>query len=315
MSFLDPAYEAVAWLLAFFYGLVPNLGIAIILLTFVIMAVLFPLTAKQSRSMLEMQRVQPELKKLQAKYKGDRQKLNEEVMKFYQEHKINPFAGCLPLLVQAPIFFTLFQVIRSAYKYVPESSDLFAAFCGDAARDACTTGGLPNHLRFLGMDLSASAIDAHTSLLDAVPYYVLVGLVVFTGFLQSRQSQRNQPNMNPQMAMITKVLPVVFGLISIQFPAGLVLYFLVSNFWRLGQQEYLLRKFAAAGARGPIDVKGSASDSKDGRSSGGGLVGKLRAATEQTRANPPEPPPPAPDDGDRPPKPKRSGSRNRKRKR
>ena len=319
MRILDPAYEAIGWLLAFFYGFVPNLGVSIILLTFVIMAALFPLTAKQSRSMFEMQRVQPELKKLQAKYKGDRQKLNEEVMKFYQEHKINPFAGCLPLVVQAPIFFALFETIRRAYKYVPENSDLYEALCGDAARDACNTGGLPNHLEFLGMDLSTSAIDTHSSLGAALPFYLLVGLVVFTGFLQSRQSQRNQPNMNPQMAMITKVLPVVFGLISINFPAGLVLYFLVSNFWRLGQQEYLLRKYATTGSRRAIDVKGAEAGAKDGQAKGG-LMGRLRAAAEQARGATPEPTPEPTGDGDgpppsRPPKPKRSGSRNRKRKR
>ncbi|HUV09417.1 MAG TPA: membrane protein insertase YidC, partial [Acidimicrobiia bacterium] len=109
---LDPIYEAIGWLLAQFYSVVPNLGISIILLTFTIMLLLYPLTAKQAKSMIAMQRVQPEIKKMQAKYKNDRTKLNEEMMKFYQENKINPLAGCLPLLVQLPIFFSLFQVLR-----------------------------------------------------------------------------------------------------------------------------------------------------------------------------------------------------------
>ncbi|HEY8770862.1 MAG TPA: membrane protein insertase YidC, partial [Thermoleophilaceae bacterium] len=111
-SLFDPIYNALGAVLAFFYSLVPNLGVAIILMTFAVMLVLYPLTAKQAKSMLAMQRVQPEIKKLQAKYKGDRQKLNEEVMKFYQENKINPLAGCLPLVVQLPIFFALFRVLR-----------------------------------------------------------------------------------------------------------------------------------------------------------------------------------------------------------
>ena len=109
---LDPLFEAIGWLLALFYSVIPNLGVSIILLTFTIMLILFPLTAKQAKSMIAMQRVQPEIKKLQAKYKGDRQKLNEEMMKFYKENKINPLAGCLPLLVQLPIFFALFHVLR-----------------------------------------------------------------------------------------------------------------------------------------------------------------------------------------------------------
>ena len=83
-----------------------------------------------------MQRAQPEIKKLQAKYKNDRAKLNEEMMKFYQENKINPLAGCLPLLVQMPIFFALFHVMRDPYKHIPKASDLYAAFCTGPARQA-----------------------------------------------------------------------------------------------------------------------------------------------------------------------------------
>ena len=142
-------------------GIIPNLGVAIILLTFVVMLLLFPLTAKQAKSMMAMQRAQPEIKKLQAKYKGDRQKLNEEMMKFYQENKINPLAGCLPLLVQMPIFIALFQVMREAVQAHPEGADLYAAFCTDAKGSAVTPDAvrrakarLPNPQHFLGMDLS-----------------------------------------------------------------------------------------------------------------------------------------------------------------
>ena len=128
-SVFGPIFDAIAWLLAQLYSVVPDLGISIILLTIVIMLILYPLTAKQAKSMMAMQRVQPEIKKLQAKYKGDRAKLNEEMMKFYQENKINPLAGCLPLLVQMPIFISLFNVLRNAYKYVPTSSKLYTALC------------------------------------------------------------------------------------------------------------------------------------------------------------------------------------------
>ena len=101
---LDPLYKAVGWLLAVFYSVPPaQLGIAIILLTFAVMLVQFPLIAKQTRSMIQMQRVQPEIKKIQQQYKDDRAKQNEELLKFYQENKINPIAGCLPILVTLPI--------------------------------------------------------------------------------------------------------------------------------------------------------------------------------------------------------------------
>src|SRR5262245_27539749 len=260
----DPIYNFFGAILAFFYSIIPNLGVAIILLTVLVMLVLFPLTAKQAKAMMHMQRAQPEIKKLQAKYKNDRQKLNEEVMKFYQENKINPLAGCLPLLVQLPIFLALFRVMREPYKHIPKSSDLYAAFCtgpnGHVFRGQCNRPklGLPNAQHFLGMDLSQHATGVTGGFLDALPYFLLVGAVIVTAFLQSRQSRRNAPNMTSQMAMVTTVLPIAFGLFSLQFPAGLVLYFLVSNLWRLGQQELIMRKITGPiRAQGPIEVKGA----------------------------------------------------------
>ena len=96
------------------------------------------------------------------------------------------------------------------------------------------------------MDLQLSAVDAHNSILNAAPYFLLVGLVMLTGFLQTRQAQKRTPVANKQMGMVMRVLPVFFGLISLQFPAGLVLYFFVSNLWRLGQQEIIFRRFGSA---------------------------------------------------------------------
>ncbi|HSO96887.1 MAG TPA: YidC/Oxa1 family membrane protein insertase [Acidimicrobiia bacterium] len=270
-SVLDPLYNALGAVLAFFYSLIPNLGVAIILMTCAVMLVLYPLTAKQAKSMLAMQRVQPEIKKLQAKYKGDRQKLNEEVMKFYQENKINPLAGCLPLVVQLPIFFTLYRVLRDPYKHIPKTGSfagLYHAFCDHAinvAHKACSPSTL-THLKFIGIDLQKTATDSHGSVFAAIPFFVLVGLVVFTGYLQTKQAQSRTPQTNKQMGTIMKILPVFFGLISLSFPAGLVLYFLISNVWRVGQQEVIFRRIGsptspAAGKLGtgarpadPIDV-------------------------------------------------------------
>src|ERR1700730_726681 len=248
---LDPLYNAFGAVLAFFYAIIPNEGVAIILLTITVILVLFPLTAKSARSMLAMQRLQPEIKKLQAKHKGDRQKLNEEMMVLYKEHKVNPLGGCLPLVVQFPIFISLFHVLRSTAATVPIGSQLYKDII--AAK--------PNGLTFLGMDLSLKATDPHSSLWVGLPYYLLVGAVFLTGFLQSRQSQRHHPGgANAQMQMVTKVLPIAFGAFSLFFPAGLVLYFLVSNLWRLGQQEIIMRKIAPrdhAGKGGAIDAKSS----------------------------------------------------------
>ena len=284
----DPVYNFFGAILAFFYSIIPNLGVAIILLTVLVMLVLFPLTAKQAKAMMSMQRAQPEIKKLQAKYKNDRTKLNEEMMKFYQENKINPLAGCLPLLVQMPIFLALFRVMREPYKHIPKSSELYAAFCtptsgvlkGHLQLHECNVPklGLPNPQYFLGMDLSQHATAVTGGFLDALPYFILVGLVIVTGFVQARQSRRNAPNMNSQMAMITNILPIGFGLFSLQFPAGLVLYFLVSNLWRLGQQEIIMRKITrpgqaalAASQEGAIDVKSADTDTSAFPRAAGGL--------------------------------------------
>jgi YidC/Oxa1 family membrane protein insertase len=255
---LDPLYEAIGWLLSVFYSVIPNLGVAIVLLTFTIMLLLFPLTAKQARSMIRMQMVQPEIKRIQAKYKHDRAKLNEELMKFYQENKINPLAGCLPLLVQMPIFFALFHVLRNSYKYVPDTSSLYKALCtvpgnGTVATvEQCASGGrygdiLPVHQKFLGVDLSVSAPN-QIGTWATFAAFALVVLVMFTGYMQSRQAQKRTPAINKQMALITKVLPVFFGFISLNFPSGLVLYFFVSNLWRLGQQEIIFRHYGTAAA-------------------------------------------------------------------
>src|SRR5918996_1553201 len=111
-------FEVFSGLLAAFYAILPSFGLSIILLTVAVRIVLLPLSIKQTRSMREMQRIQPEVKKLQAKYKGNRQKLNEEMMKLYKEHNVNPFGGCLPLLMQFPVLIGLFYVIRAPLKYM-----------------------------------------------------------------------------------------------------------------------------------------------------------------------------------------------------
>jgi hypothetical protein len=199
-----------------------------------------------------------------------------------------------------PVFIALFRVLRSAYAYVPEGTQLYKAFCGDQTRDACKQD--PNHLKFLGMDLSESARAVTGGFWKALPYFILVGLVVLTGYLQSRQSQRNNPNVTGAAATITKILPIMFGVFSIGFPSGLVLYFLTSNLWRLGQQELIMRKIAPrpgvggalpakstptpAGGEDGADGGAGTDDGKNGgRTRTGGLLSRLMPAPE------PEPPP------------------------
>ena len=255
-SLWNSLVDGMGAILAFLYSVVPNYGFAIIGLTVLVRLALFPLTAKQARSMQKMQLIQPELKKLQAQYKNDRQKLNEEIMKFYKENKVNPMAGCLPLVLQMPIFFALYQVLISPQKRLPTDSSLYQAFCGDLPVSQCKD---PKGLSFLGMDLGEAAAKVSGGFVDALPYFLLIALVVVTGYLQFKQTQSRQTSQaNPQMAMMGKIFPVMFAFISYSLPSGVVLYFLVSNAWQIGQQALIFRTMPAPPASaGTVTATGS----------------------------------------------------------
>jgi YidC/Oxa1 family membrane protein insertase len=248
-------FQILAGLLAFFYDhVVRDYAAAITLLTVTVMAVLAPLTWKGTRSMLAMQRLQPEIKKLQAKHKNDRQALNEAMMAFYKEHQVNPLSGCLPTLIQFPVLIVMFRVLRglthvtdgkSAPQYISHSSDLYKALV--------KAGG---HMVSLGMDLSRSAAQSKGT--DRLPLYILIALVVASSFWQSRQmTARNQSaqQANPQMQMMQRIFPLISGLISFSLPGGVVLYFFVSNLVRIAQQGLMYRLDPALAAAVSKEVK------------------------------------------------------------
>jgi YidC/Oxa1 family membrane protein insertase len=257
-SFLDPLYRIVGWLLAFLYYPTHSLGLAIIVLTLIVMVIQLPLIAKQTRSMILMQRVQPEIKKIQQKYKDDRAKQNEELMKFYQENKINPLASCLPLLLTLPIGIAVLGTFRhpGIQYHIPRSgtfSKLYVDICGKTTVDPGVCGDAikkhaPSALHFLGMRLNLSAANAIAdSIGAALPYLVLLALVIFTGWYQVRQTQTRQAKTggaapNAQMQAVTKIMPIFFGVISYGFSAATTLYFVISNVWRIGQQHFVLNK-------------------------------------------------------------------------
>lgn len=232
-------FDLLAGLLALFYEAIPSLGVAIILLTLVVKLALAPVTLKGTRSMLALQRLQPEMKRLQEKHKNDRQALNEALMAFYKEHQINPVSGCLPMLLQMPVLFVMFQVINgltrsSGPKYIDEDTGLYAALVEQGDRIAS-----------FGVNMAKSA--SSMSGLDALPLYLLIALVVVTGYYQIRQtSARNAKSgnpapVNPQMKMMSRIFPLFSGLISLSLPGGVVLYFLASNLTQIAQQSLMYR--------------------------------------------------------------------------
>lgn len=234
-------FQFLAGVLAFFYALVPNYAVAIALLTLSVMLVLSPLTLKSTRSMLAMQRLQPEMKALQAKHKGgDRQKLNEEMMALYKEHKVNPVAGCLPMILQMPVFLVMYNVIRGLTnksgelgdpKYLDKSTELYQALRNSGGR-----------MKSFGIDLANSASEKHGSFGKALPFFLIVALVVFTQYVQTRQTMsRNTKAASPQQQILLKVMPGFFGLISLSIPAGVNVYFLVSALFRIAQTAAMYR--------------------------------------------------------------------------
>lgn len=240
--------------LSFFYDLIPEYGIAVIMLTLAVSFILFPLTLKQTKSMRAMQKIQPEVKRLQKEYKEDREELNKQLMALYQERGVNPAAGCLPMFVQMPIWFALYRVLWQG-RGVPESSELSGVFAqASAALEAGTpiTDPVFSHVSFLGMNLLVSPSQAvdFSNIVGSLPYVALLVAIVAAGYYQQVQMMSHQKNSSSSdslssqmqgMQKAMKFMPIIFGVISWNFVAGLGLYFATSNLFRIGQQAVILR--------------------------------------------------------------------------
>jgi YidC/Oxa1 family membrane protein insertase len=300
--------NALGSVLAWIYDIIPNYGIAIIVLTLAIRLLLLPLGIKQIKSMQHMQALQPKLKELQKKYKNNRQKQQEEQMKLYKEAGVNPLGGCLPMLLTLPFLFAMYAVIRPptvtpsqdplhkgafvvANNHLPEDSALFQNVLTHQNTDflfmnlQCNLVGAgtqveikykdpadgqtkqlpgagnptdPTSAPILGKDSTALPFAAetqgtlncgHQRFPDMIPYILLLAIMVGSTFFQTWQMQRASPkdSQSSQQQAITRVMPLMFAFFGLQFPAGLVLYWTVSNGLQVAQQTYLLR----AGHIGP----------------------------------------------------------------
>ena len=212
-------------------------GLAIIALTVLVRIVLLPLTVKQFRSMQALQTLSPQIKALQAKYKDDKQRLNQEMMKFYQENKVNPFGSCLPLVAQIPVFISLFYMLRKPLKIDicgPESAILAVGKAASPPTGIDTTycqAVDPGSAKFLFIpDLTAPSIGWVLILL----LVLYVGSQLLSSVLMAVTSDRNQK-------IIMIALPFVFVFFIKGFPAGLMVYWITTNFWTVGQQYFLKR--------------------------------------------------------------------------
>lgn len=243
----DALFTGLAWLLSAFYALIPNYAIAIALLTVSVMLLLFPLNAKAVRSQAAMTKLQPELKRIQQKYKDDPQQQNAEVMALFKEHGASPFGCALPLLVQMPVLIIMYQVLRGLTnrgeggffepKYLDTGSSLYRAL-----NESKT-------MKSFGIDLAETASEAaKASFAHAIPFFILIAGVVGAGYYQQRMMSRRNPQQNlddnpmaKQMQTMTRIMPLMFLFFGFTLPGGLNVYFLTSSLFRIGQQWLIYR--------------------------------------------------------------------------
>ena len=232
---VQPLIDVFDHVLVFFHDTAGfSWGFSIIALTIVVRAALIPLTLKQFKSMQGLQRLSPQIKELQAKYKDDRQRLNQEMMKFYQENKVNPFGSCLPLVLQLPVFFSLFYMLRKDLKLdiCPQIVQYAAEHSKSVTNVACDQVA-PGSAGFLFIN---DLTDHATGAVLAILLVLYVGSQLLSSVLMSVTADRNQ-------RFIMIALPFVFVPFIQGFPAGLIVYWITTNFWTVGQQ-YIIRRTA-----------------------------------------------------------------------
>ena len=247
---MEPLYWAVSAILLGWHWLFERIGVlspgwiwtlSIVGLTITIRALLIPLFVKQIKSSRNMQILQPQIKELQKKYGHDRQRLAEEQMKLWKETGTNPFASCLPLLLQMPIFFALFSVLNNAAHGKPRG--MLSQADADSLKDAMVLGGRI-------AETFINSVHVETKIIA----FVLVIAMCVTQFVTQRQLMAK--NMPPdaltgpyaqQQKILLYVLPVVFAVSGVAFPIGVLVYWTVSNLWTMGQQFYVIRRNPAPG--------------------------------------------------------------------
>ncbi|WP_373499977.1 membrane protein insertase YidC [Desulfococcus sp.] len=210
------------WLMNYIYSVIPNYGVAIIILTIIIKAILWPLGNKSYGSMNQMKKLQPLMAEIREKHKDDKKKMNEELMGLYRTYKVNPMGGCLPMVLQIPVFFALYRMLYEAIelRHAP-----FGGWINDLSA--------PD--RLFQFDFSIPFME---------PPYGIPVLTIIMGATMLLQQKMSPPPGDPTQAKMMMMMPVVFTFIFINFSSGLVLYWLVNNILSIAQQYYIGRKNA-----------------------------------------------------------------------
>jgi YidC/Oxa1 family membrane protein insertase len=270
---LITVFEAV---LKFFHNDVgAGWGLSIVLLTVVIRLVLVPLTVKQFKSMQALQRLQPQMKEIQAKYKQDKQRQQQEMMKFYKENNVNPLSSCLPLVAQLPVFISLFYMLRKDLRdnICPSVQTAYRAakHLGKSATVACTKGPQGAH----------ASGAAHAGFLfikdltnNATGVTLIVLILLYVGTQLASTMMMSSPMMDPTQRKLMMFMPLIFVLFIVNFPAGVIVYWVTTNSWTMLQQFVVKRRLGPAAPPAPaIAGGGPATGGRPGGGSGGGGSG------------------------------------------
>ena len=265
---LDPA-SGLAW------------GLSIVLLTITVRLLLFPLFVKQIKSQRRMQEIAPMIKELQKKHKGDRETLNKELMQLYKDNNANPISGCLPLLLQLPVFFALFTVINN---FKPGGEEgrfgLSAQQLSEGAVAQIFGAPVAANFRSTGEELARLGADSPTTV--RIVAAIMVLLMGATTFWTQKQMIARAGTTDPQQQMIQKfmlyVLPVSFAVSGVIFPIGVLLYWVTTNVWSMGQQAYVIKRM-------PPPVRPGEKPAEPAGKGGGRNAGKGGAARPSTKAS------------------------------
>jgi len=292
-AILDPLYWIVSGVMVVIHrALSPVFGassgvtwsLSIIGLVIMIRTILIPLFVKQIKSQRALTALQPEMKKIQQKYKDDRQKQSEELMKLYKEHKTNPLASCFPILAQAPIFFALFTVLNGIGKKVPQGRGLLTPELAAQAAQA----------KFFGAPISQTFLGTANGTVKLVTV-LLIALMSITTFTTQRQLMvKGMPKLDSsnnmmlqQQKIMLYLFPLIFAVSGVNFPIGVLIYWSTTNLWTWGQQFYVIKRNPAPGSPAWEELqtkkakRGGTGDQPNSSTSGGGVATDPNASPEQ----------------------------------
>ncbi len=272
-NIFQPLIDVFESVIKFYNSIGVPWGWAIVLLTITVRAVLVPLTVKQIGSMARLQQLQPQMKEIQAKYKDDKQRQQQEMMKFYKENNVNPLGSCLPMVAQLPVFISLYYMLRQSLRidicpqvqlaYKAHYAAVHHVSLAQAAGQTTACG--PGH------GASFLFIPDLTNNAHGVTLVILILLYVSTQLGSSLMM--SSATMDPMQRRIMLFMPLVFVLFVIRFPAGVLVYWITTNLWTMGQQYVVKRRIgplqAAATAAGPAGGPGSSPSSPPPKGGGG----------------------------------------------